>query len=291
MTGFLAELGKRLAERWMSLLVLPGLLYVGSFAVAATAAGWRWTLPPGWRPPTALAGAGVPSSAVSGVLIIGALVALLLASAGVGLIAQALAGGVERFGAGRWPAWLGVPARLLTGWRLRRWHLAQDRVVDAGGPERDELIAARNRIGLQPPRRPTWVGDRLAAADARIWQEYQLDLGSCWPRLWLVVPDSSRQAVQEAREQFGAAMLVGAWALLYAVLGVLWWPSALAAIVIGLVGWRRARTGAAVLADLVEATVDVHAVDLATALGVSTTDNRVTPAQGRQITHRLRKGV
>ena len=28
MTGFLAELGKRLAERWVAVLVIPGALFV-----------------------------------------------------------------------------------------------------------------------------------------------------------------------------------------------------------------------------------------------------------------------
>jgi hypothetical protein len=290
-SGFLDELGKRLVERWMSLLVLPGLLFLGAGALGWVASGHRWALPAGWRPASALTDAGIPASAQAGILIVLPLVALVLVSYGIGLIAQALAGGVERFGCGRWPGWLGRLSAGLTHWRLRRWTDAQNLVEQAGAPERDRFVAARNRIGLQRPRRPTWVGDRLAAADARIWQWYRLDLTSCWPRLWLVIPDSSRQAVQAGREQFGAAMLVGAWAVLYAVLGVLWWPMVFVGIVIGLVAWRRARTNAAVLADLVESTVDVHAVQLAAALGVPVTDNRVTPSNGEQITERLRKGV
>jgi hypothetical protein len=290
-SGFLDELGKRLAERLIALLVLPGLLFVGSGALGWVAGGRRWALPAGWRPADALTGAGVPSSAQGGILIVLALVGLLLVSFGIGLVSQALAGGVERFGCGRWPGWLGGPSRRLTDWRLRRWTDAQNLVDDATGRQRDELVAARNRIGLQPPRRPTWVGDRLDAADARVWGQYRLDLASCWPRLWLVIPESSRQAVQAGREQFGGAMLVGAWAVLYVLLGVLWWPMVIVGIVVGVIGWRRARTSAAVLADQVEATFDVHAVELAAALGVPVRDDRLTPAEGKQITERLRKGA
>ncbi|WP_326770755.1 hypothetical protein OG978_44460 (plasmid) [Streptomyces sp. NBC_01591] len=36
MGGLLSELGKKLAERWFSLLVLPGALYLAVLAVAQT---------------------------------------------------------------------------------------------------------------------------------------------------------------------------------------------------------------------------------------------------------------
>ncbi|MGW4275283.1 hypothetical protein ACWEGQ_23670 [Streptomyces seoulensis] len=35
MTGFLAKLGTNLTERWLSLLVLPGLLWVAAAAAAS----------------------------------------------------------------------------------------------------------------------------------------------------------------------------------------------------------------------------------------------------------------
>ena len=36
MTGFLAELGKNLADRWLSLLILPGALLIAAAAAAGT---------------------------------------------------------------------------------------------------------------------------------------------------------------------------------------------------------------------------------------------------------------
>lgn len=312
MSAFLAELGRRLAERWMSLLVLPGLVYVGTLAAAAEFGRWRWT----WigavahRVTAALADAGIARSAAGGVVAATLVLGVMLMATVAGLVAQVLSGPVERVCVGRWPRWASPLARSLTGWRQRRWRRADRRLsAQLGGedataegtgeataeaprrPSRAELTAARNRIALEPPSRPTWIGDRLDAADARIWNEYGLDLTFCWSRLWLVIPDTSRQAVQASRDRFTAATLVGAWAVLYAGLGVLWWPSLFAAALVGIVGWRRTRAAAEVLADLVEAIVDVHSPDLAKALGVPIEGNRVVPHVGRQISERLHKAV
>ncbi|MER5626420.1 hypothetical protein ABT061_35860 [Streptosporangium sp. NPDC002544] len=39
MNGFLSEIGKKLAERWVTLLALPGLLYLAAAMVGHTRAG------------------------------------------------------------------------------------------------------------------------------------------------------------------------------------------------------------------------------------------------------------
>ena len=51
MTGFLAEIGSKLADRWAALLVLPGLLYAAAVTAAAVlasstllAALLRWSI-------------------------------------------------------------------------------------------------------------------------------------------------------------------------------------------------------------------------------------------------------
>jgi hypothetical protein len=299
---FLTELGRRFAERWVSLLVLPGLLYAGALAAAAVLGGWRltWIGTAADRIAAALADAGVARPATGGAVSAVLLIGVSLLATGAGLAAQALGGPVERINVGLWPRWAGPLARPLIHWRHRRWTTAHDRYTSAAAgagagavgrrPSRAELAAARNRIALQPPARPTWIGDRLRAADSRIWDEYGLDLSFCWSRLWLVIPDASRQAVRDSRDRFAAANLVGAWAVLYAGLGALWWPMLVVAALVGLAGWRRSRAAAEALADLVEAVVDIHAPDLANALGVPIQDNRVGTHVGRQITERFRKG-
>ncbi|MFI6277285.1 hypothetical protein [Streptomyces sp. NPDC050988] len=223
--------------------------------------------------------------------------AILLVTAGAMLLAQAVAVPVELACCGAWPGWARPLARRLTERRSRRWSQAHERVravTPAEGehrPSRDELVAARNAICLVPPGCPTWTGDRLRAAEVRVRNEYGLDLSSCWPRLWLVVPDTVQEAVRTGRDGFSAAMLTGAWAVLYLALAPLWWPAAAFAAVLCVVSWWRARTSATALADLAEAVVDVHAIDLAVALRVKTPHDRVTPDIGHLITERLRKGT
>ncbi|MFI6372014.1 hypothetical protein [Streptomyces sp. NPDC050546] len=99
MNTFLAELSKKLAERWLSLLVLPGLLFLGT-AWVATTLGHLAALNHG----TALTKAAEQAQALHGKPVqVGALVvAVLLGAAAVGLLANALATPVERLWLGRW---------------------------------------------------------------------------------------------------------------------------------------------------------------------------------------------
>jgi hypothetical protein len=299
MNGFLDELGRQLAARWAAMLVVPGLLYVAALVIAGEAGSLRFLpRPPVARLDEALTRWGVPGD--RGLLLTVLLVAAaVLAAWAVGLAAQALAATVERVWSGLWPRWAAPVARVLTDRRQDRWDAANLRYktepAQASPPDgervRDELAAARNRVALVRPSRPTWIGDRLHAADVRVWQDYGIDLTTCWSRLWLLIPDTARQAAQAARERYVRATLLGAWAMLYAVLGVLWLPSLLIAAVVGVVAWRQGRTTAAVLADLAEAIVDVHGRDLAAALAVPLVDDRITTPVGGQISQRVRKGA
>ncbi|GAA5133915.1 hypothetical protein [Pseudonocardia adelaidensis] len=125
----------------------------------------------------------------------------------------------------------------------------------------------------------------------RIHQEYGLDLTFLWPRLWLLLPESSRTPLVDARQQLDDAARLGGWALLYLALGAVWWPSAIIGVVAGLVGRQRYRTAADVYAGLVEAAVDVHREELVDRFsdgqGVPPTSRNL----GREITERFRKGI
>jgi len=82
----------------------------------------------------------------------------------------------------------------------------------------------------------------------------------------------------------------GAWGLLY-VLPALWWlPAALIVAVTWAGAWRQGRLPVHEFAELVEAAVDLHGRDLATALGIPC-EERLTAAEGREVTRTLRKGA
>ncbi|WKD31229.1 hypothetical protein [Streptomyces xanthophaeus] len=299
---FLTELGKQLAERWFTLLVLPGALFLSAlataqhlghthaFAIARLADQVnQWARAYGVNTPARL------------VVI---LIAVLLISAAAGLVAQAGGTLTERLWlAADWAAWP-PPLRQLAGKRVSarqdRWdqasdeykrqreQLARDR---AHGRRRDRgaLAAAyrdRVRISQEKPERPTWMGDRLNVVAVRFDREYQLDIPTVWPALWLTLPDTDRSEIRTAREALARATTLTSWGLLYLVVGALWWPGLLLAAATCLTGWRRARTATDTYAQLVEAAVRLYVANLARQLGFEQA-GPITPQVGANLTYLL----
>lgn len=287
MGGVLAELGKKLAEKWLSLLVLPGLLYLGAVVVG-------WTLGHGRAIDIGRIGQQLDTWIHVGVVapsgLVSLLVAALLASAGIGVAAHALGSLTERVWlAEDWRAWpwpLRPLARARTASRMRRWAaaraayqrwldaksegLAADRTCGEGAVEEDNAASwrAMRRIALEKPDRPTWIGDRIHSVVVRLNRDSQLDLTTIWPHLWIWMPEASRAEITTARESVSRATTLIGWGLLYLVLGCLWWPSLLIAMVVLGTGWRRARAAADEYALLVEASARLYTVGLAQAVGL-----------------------
>ncbi|MEV7887857.1 hypothetical protein ACWD3I_33400 [Streptomyces sp. NPDC002817] len=147
--------------------------------------------------------------------------------------------------------------------------------------------ARRNARSLIRPEHPTRLGDRLHAPAVRLGAEYGIDLATVWPRLWLLLPTSTRDTLTETRTRLDAAFALGGWALLYLPLALCWWPAALIAVVTAAVARRRAALAAEAYAELVEATVDLHLARLHSRLA----EPRPSPQQGRALTERLRRGL
>jgi hypothetical protein len=294
MTALLTEIGGRYLDRWATVLVLPGLLYVAG-AIAARRIGQSQ-----WHDLGRLS--VVDEQAPPGLLLV---VLILVLAAAAGLAARAVAALLGRLWFGPWPAVLRLPARKLTARRAARWHRAQEafataadqpsesnpKPVNENRPDRrsiiDEAAQRRNAIALTPPARPTWMADRFNAVDVRILSWYGLDLVFAWPRLWLILDEAEHATLRAARGTLDAAVSLAAWGVLTAVLACWWWPALLLGAALFTVGVRNARTAVDTLAHLTEAAFDLHATDLATRLGFPTTN--LTEATGHQITLRLRK--
>jgi hypothetical protein len=214
----------------------------------------------------------------------------------MGLAATALGVAVERL-------WLASRPRWLAERRARRWddaHAEYRRaLVEAGkadGTPGAEAAAARaralnarrNRIGLARPTRPFWLGDRIAAVDARVWQTYELDLVSAWPRLWLTLGEDVRTELGAARGNLAAATRLVAWAVGYLAVSIVWWPAAVVAVVTAATAYRRAGIAATAFAELAESAVDLYGRRLAEDLGFPC-EGRLTKEIGVQITKLLRK--
>jgi hypothetical protein len=296
LTGLVTDVGRKLAERWSAAVVLPGLVFTAVAATALTLRQRHWSDAESLRHRlSALTGDGSGSTRTA-VLLLG----VLAASCAAALLADALTGPYERALQGSWPGPLGRGARRLTARRRARWQeredacrAARERAAVGGGAELavelGGLEARRNLVSLTPPECPTWIGDRLRAPAVRIRLEYRVELGDAWPRLWLLLPDSTRQPLTEARQRLDEAMRVGGWAVLYLLLGTVWWPSALVGAGAALVGWRRGRERAEVYAELVESAVDVHLAELFERFDEEA--RPVRPSLGPSLTERFRKGA
>ncbi|MFB4270924.1 hypothetical protein [Nonomuraea sp. GTA35] len=281
MTGFLSELGKKLAERWVALLALPGLLYVAA-ALAATALGWPHALDVAelgrriemWAREPALGSVG------GSVLVVGT---ILMGSVAAGLAAVALGRLTEILwelpGRQR-------PARWLADMRRRRSIRAKQAADSAQTAEEIARAVARaDRLCLVEADRPTWIGDRLRACRIRVERSYGLNLDVVWPRLWLTLPDQVRAELTTARDAYGRAARLFGWAVLYLVLALWWWPAVLIAAGTACTAWSSARTATTVLTELIEGAVDLYGPPMLAQLQ----DVSLTREQGAALTSRLRR--
>jgi hypothetical protein len=279
--GLFAELGKKLAERWLSLLVLPGALYlVVAFAAYAL----------GQAHPFATGRIVDRVTALTSVRGTGTQVALLLVTlagaAVAGLVAQGLGSGIERVAlAADWPGWP-APARRLADRAVRRRQRRWDAAARAYEVRRDEAARTRargghadpaprneawrqmTRIAAERPGRPTALSDRVHAAATRLDRDLNVDLALVWPYLWLTLPDATRAEVTGVRQALSRAAVLAAWAVLYLLLAVWWWPAAPAAAVVAVVSVVRLRSATDAYALLLEAATRLHLGELARHLGL-----------------------
>ncbi|KAA9158556.1 hypothetical protein FPZ12_022200 [Amycolatopsis acidicola] len=288
MTGFLGgfggQLGKSLADKWLGLLALPGALYLAVVAVAgALGQSHALDVPQLVRQVTAWAHAPAAGT-VGGQVVL--LLALLAGSVMTGLVARVLGAGIERVvlaaGWHSWPRWIRPLAQWRTLARRRRWDNAHagysaawteaaqakalGRKVDA--EPRHAALRARSAIAAERPDRPTWSGDRIHGVSERLRRDHRLDLALLWPHLWLVLPEQERTEITAARTSITRATELGAWALLYAPLVILWWPAGVVAVVLAIGARGRVRATTDTYAQLVEAAVRLHTRDLAERLGI-----------------------
>lgn len=302
MTGFFQELSKKLAERWVALLVVPGILVVVSAVV-----GWHlghrhalnWSMAARYVSDQVAAVAKLPGGTQAAVVV-----GLLIAASVTGLVVQAMAGVTRRLFLGTWPWPLAPLARRRVHRRRRRWDelWTEQTTLEAAQPpaqrtlaeqEKIDTIAARkNAIALAPPSRPTWIGDRMHGVGTVAWERYRLDLTFGWSRLWLVLPEATRAEITAAHAAFAAAVAVAGWSWPLLALGALWWPTAVIGLVVGATGWVRARDAVADLAALTESALDLHGRALAIALGAEDANatGPLTHAEGLKITATVRKG-
>jgi hypothetical protein len=292
LSGFLEQLGAKIADQWFSSFLLPGLLWVCCLTLGYRL-GWPHAFDPHMVDSFTRRLADQHSAVDTFLLIAG----VLVASAGIGLTASGVAVMIRM--AWTMPGHVG-PARWLREARQRRWDQADTAVTSmrlaalragpgvTAGPGVAVAVARRNATGLERPERPTWIGDRWRATFVRVFRAYGLDLTIVWSRLWVLLPDTLRDDIATAQSAYRSATIVVAWGVLYGAIGLYWGPALLIAIVLALVGRTQARDGTGVLCDLVETACDLYGDALASQLHIPC-QGAVTPDEGRRINAILRK--
>ncbi|WP_410627052.1 hypothetical protein [Amycolatopsis sp. cmx-8-4] len=312
MNGFLEELGKKAAERWLTLLVLPGVVWSLSSLAAFTLSHRK---PLDVRPAINAFTKAIDHTPTT-TSIIFLTVGILGASIAAGMLSSALAVAIRRL-------W-GIPgrrrpARWLVTWRNWRWERHGQKIdeltrlaisaaadtdsdhsrpsdgvdefqVPATGvpivtaaPGFTEAYARRDAVSLDRPVRPTWLGDRWQSTVSRVYRAHGLDLTIAWPRLWSILPDSLRGDISTAQAAYINSSIQMAWAALYVASSALWWPLSLAAIGAAVTAIIRARACTETLCSLIETAADLHANNLAKQLA------EPRPQAGWKINEYLRK--
>jgi hypothetical protein len=255
----LLELQKRLPDGWVLRRLLPAVLFVVVAVVGGGQLGWaHWSDVGLARRRIAEAtrlGAGLTAGGVA------ALILLAVASAGVALAVPFAAGAVGTLASGAWPWWLSPLERRLTA-RRRRWRdpdaIAREAVrARAAGREirAARLDAHRARVAAVEPTGPTWSGDRLRATERRIRATMGTDVAEAWTGLVLTAPDYARAALTSARGAFDSACEAVVWSVAFTAVGVWWWPSAFAGVLLSLASWRSLRQSVEALCRTTEAVV------------------------------------
>ena len=138
----------------------------------------------------------------------------------------------------------------------------------------------------------TRLGNRLRAAETRPDDRYGLDAITCWPRLWLVVPQAAQDEVTAARRALDACAEVWLWAALFCGWGVLSWWTVPVGVVVAAGAYRAILAAAGVYAELVVACYDLNRTALYRALRWPVPG---TPAEertaGRELTRYLARGA
>lgn len=304
MGGFLNALGQKLAERWLTLLVLPGALFLATATTAHTI-GQTHALDYHHLTEQITHWAQAPATTNVGgqVVLLGA---ALATAAAAGLGAQGLGTLIQRTVlAANWQTWprpLRQRANTLVTRRHARWkaaahHYRQQLNADAHAlavhghrvdpTSRLAAYSAMQRIAAEEPARPTWSGDRVHAVSVRLERDQHLDLPLLWPHLWLILPETTRTEITTAEQALTRATTLGGWALLYATLTAWWWPAAPLAAVLALAARYRFRSAVDTYAQLLEAAARLHTTDIAAQLGIEHT-GPADPALGDAVTHQLR---
>ena len=283
---FFEGLGGKLAEKWVVTILTPAFVFwLGGLAAYV----WQFGLNPArtWF-------LNQPQPVQLIVLVVGLLIVTTSA-----VVVNFLDLFVLRMLEGYWPRWiwpLNSLRRRLVQRQASRLSTAEQRFQDLASKgldqlsadERDEYAALDLRLMQAPalPDRlmPTTLGNILRSAELRPTDKYGLDVLICWPRLWLLLPDSAKSELTQARSTLDTAACVWCWSLLFLVWTIMAWWAAPIAVLSLVFTYRSMQSAAQVYGSLLESSFDLYRVALYESLRWPPPSN---PAVERQLGEEL----
>lgn len=254
---FLESFGNKLAEQWVATLLTPAFVF---WAGGAAAGLQRF----GWKP------INTWFSQQPEPLQIAFLVGDFCLIAASAFIVQRFDWPVLRFLEGYWHPCL----RPLRHWFIAleakrsqrisdRWQqLAQFDPTRLTVEQRNEFVQLdwqQLHLPLPGQLMPTRLGNLLRAAEQRPLEKYGLDAVICWSRLWLLLPDTVKKDLQEARADLNTAARVWLWSLLFVVWTIwVWWATPIGIISAIFTYYYWALDAARNYGELIEAAFDLH---------------------------------
>jgi hypothetical protein len=213
---------------------------------------------------------------------------VLVGVTAAGLIVLAMVPPVLRLLEGYWPAWL-EPLRA----RLVR-RITDAAVRDAGKMqklERDRRTDSRldRRLRRLPSvaerYMPTRLGNLMRTAQTRPIDKYGLDPVAIWPHLFLVMPEATQKELAAAANALERAVMAVFWCSLFVVLTPwVWWVGPLGIAGAVLLQRTIVHGAARTHAELIEAAIDLHRLDLYRKLSWPLPAN---PAEERELGEQL----
>lgn len=264
MTKFWETFGGKLAEHWVVALLTPAFVFwVGGIGAWAWHSGWT-------RFNDFLTFFTQLSESAQVALVIGGLLVIMISA----VIIQRIELGALRLLEGYWPHWTWPLRRRLIAKQnkyidrkdARFQALARKGLLNLTPEEREDYVAldwAHMHVPAVPTERmPTRLGNILRAAERRPRDKYGLDTIVCWPRLWLLLPDTVRNELTEARANLNTAVRIWLWGMLFLVWSVWTVLAVPMGLLVALFAYRYTQRAAEIYGELFEAAFDLHRTTL-----------------------------
>jgi hypothetical protein len=132
--------------------------------------------------------------------------------------------------------------------------------------KRRERVQLSLKLRLAPTNReaymPTKLGNILRSAENRPSERYGLVSTICWPRLWLLLSNETKQEISEDRSALNTAARLILWSFLFLVWTFWAWWVPIVALLVAIWSYRWALSAAEVYGDLLESAFDLHRFEL-----------------------------